>query len=450
MADNENMTAPAEDPGRETTIANKDNDRQKKLLQALTEKLNSTKVCEKLFADSINILEQIGANAQNAADITTLIFLNTVNLLLESFTEVATWNDEEEIIIYLAEHTEKFNISLDMLDKLLPFIQTEFQKPEYNNLTIADLDTETAFYLLKKLLATADGIYRDGLPKLNINRAQFIDNPLDKVNSTVWNLLEEDTAGQLTLAMESTIDKRKNKKIDLIYSINFDAFNDNIAITKRLLPFDKRVYMATAAVSKAGYDVFSVTQIYYAMGYSKKPNERDLLRINDSLTKMRSAIIYVNNTCEVDARYRYPKFVYDGALLPFERESAFINGKYTESAIHIFREPPLIEFARNRKQITTFPIKLLQSPLNKTDSNLLLEDYLLERIAKAKNKTGSNRILYKTIYEHIKLYNESTTNKKAIKKRLPDKINKYLTHYQKCDYINGYIMSENGITIRLD
>ena len=155
---------------------------------------------------------------------------------------------------------------------------------------------------------------------------------------------------------------------------------------------------------------------------------------------MMGAKISVNNEQEA-SQYRYSKFVYDGALLPIERGSAIINGQLAESAIHIFREPPVISFAKQRSQVTTLELKVLKSPISKTDLNLLIDDYLIERISKAKNGKGHHRILYKTIYEKAGI-----TSKKQ-KERTPDKVKRYLDHYQKCGMISRYSMRKDGVSV---
>ena len=155
-------------------------------------------------------------------------------------------------------------------------------------------------------------------------------------------------------------------------------------ITKKLTQFDKRVYIAISALFNEGNKVISLTQIHRTMGNEKRPSKEQLEKINNSITKMTGARITLDNSKEIKANYGYDKFIYDGSLLPLERGAAVVNGQLADAAIHIFREPPAMSFAKQRKQITTLDIKLLQSPLNKTESNLLIDDYLIERIARAK------------------------------------------------------------------
>ena len=159
---------------------------------------------------------------------------------------------------------------------------------------------------------------------------------------------------------------------------------------------------------------------------------------------MSKAWLYLNNESEA-AQYDYPKFVYDASLLPMERVTAYStdNGQIIDAAIHLFREPPLMTFARERKQCTTIRLKLLNSPLNKTAANMELEDYLIEQIARIKKGSRSNKMLYKTIYE-----NTNITEKKQ-RQRAPAKIEKLLAHYKACEYIKGFRTTKDGITINV-
>lgn len=273
-------------------------------------------------------------------------------------------------------------------------------------------------------------------------RTKNVEYPLDKVNAQIWSLLEEDTSGQLALRAERS---GSGRPLNIYYAIDFDALEDDIKISRRLTAYDKRAYISISALFNAGNTVMTMTQIYYAMGYTGKPGRSDLEKINMSITKMSGARIYVNNEQEAGA-YSYDRFVYDGSLLPAERGTALTNGHFSDAAIHLFREPPVISFAKQRRQITTIDVKLLQSPLSKTDKNLMLDDYLIERIARARNKKKrrTHRILFKTLFEKA----GATTPKQ--RQRLPEKAAKYLDHYRQCGMIVGYEMDPDGITVHFE
>lgn len=272
-----------------------------------------------------------------------------------------------------------------------------------------------------------------------IKRTDKIEYPLDKPNHYIWNLLETDTRGQITFDM---LPKKPDLKAYITYSINFKDLENGVKITKRLTPFDKRAYIAISALYNAGNEIITLSQIYYAMGNTGRPGQRDLTRINDAITKMRRAEITLDSSDEADEIKNYTKFVYDGDLLPMERVTAIINGKLTDGAIKLFREPPLMTFAKDRKQVTTIDIKLLQSPISKTDANLLIDDYLLERIHKEKRaKKGSCTILLETIYKYANI----TTSKQ--KQRAPEKIEKYLKYYKEAELFKNYKLSKDKIVI---
>lgn len=293
------------------------------------------------------------------------------------------------------------------------------------------------------------GAHEEGLKqadtraKVSVKHADLIEYPLDKPNSYIWNLLEENTGGQLKFNYEiDMLPKNSDIQTTAIYSINFEELGDNLKISKKLTPFDKRVYIAVSALFNAGNEVITLTQIYYAMGYTGKPAEKQITRINDAVEKLRKSYITFDNENEAQSISNYPRFKYNGYLLPIESITATINGKLTESAIKMFREPPLMTFAKQRNQVTTITIKLLQSPVNKTDANLAIDDYLLERISKEKRKgVKSCRLLYETIYKRANI------TQKMQRKRAPEKIRKYLGYYKQQGFIKDYSEQPDGITI---
>lgn len=276
------------------------------------------------------------------------------------------------------------------------------------------------------------------LPSLAGKRVERLDFPVDKVNSKIWDILGEDTKGQIRfISAESALDKRKGKQINILYAIDFENIDKAVSITRRLTPYDELVYIAISALFSVGNDYITTAQIYNAMGFEGRPSKYDIDKINKAITKMSGARIHIDNLEEIQAKYKYPVVKYDGSLLPMERASIVINGQLAEAAIHIFREPPLISFARGRKQITTIERKLLASPISKTDQNIRLQTYLIERISRIKNdKKTSNKILFETLYKETGI---STAKQRQ---RTPEKIKQLLDHYKECDFIKGYAPDE--------
>ena len=271
-------------------------------------------------------------------------------------------------------------------------------------------------------------------------RPDTVPFPLDKLNSTVWRLTPEDTEGGLIpLKAEKAGSK---KEVSILWQIDFASLGEDVKISRQLTPFDKRVHMAISALFDAGNNVVTLTSVHYAMGNSGRPNTANLQRINESVQKMSAASIVIDNTQEAK-EYAYEKFVYKGRLLPIEQVEHITNGKLSESAIKLFREPPVVTFARQRRQITAFPLKVLQSPGSKTETAIALENYLLERIGKARGenkKANLRRILYDTIFDACGI-----TDRKQ-RQRSRDKILALMNHFQTCGTIRKYTEDQGGIT----
>ena len=179
------------------------------------------------------------------------------------------------------------------------------------------------------------------------------------------------------------------------------------------------------------------------MGYEGRPAASDIEKINNSITKMSKAHVTVDNLNEITKHKRQPRFRYDAPLLPCERIQGYVNGQLAESILHIFREPPVMSFAKAHGQLTTIKPALLQSPISKTRSNILLEDYLIDRIAKIKSGHSPAKILLSTIYENT----EITTVKQ--KQRAPERIEKILDHFRAQGFIKSYKMDKISIVVKV-
>ena len=321
--------------------------------------------------------------------------------------------------------------------------RSNIAKQMHENIIEAARDLNIAYYGTIRAGAPvqeAVSIRRAELPAATAKKADIVEYPMDKPNSKIWSLLQETTGRQLKLAI-NTAKNGSDKRLNVYYSIDFDELEKNgIKVTKKLLPFDKRVYIAVAALYNAGNNYITLTQIFYAMGNTGKPSKNQLEKISESVTKMQGANIFIDNIQESEA-YNYLRFHYKGYLLPIEITTATINGQLAESAIRILREPPMMTFAKQRKQITTITVKVLQSPISKTDANLLIDDYLIERIGRAKRGGQSCKILYDTLYENTQII---TTKQRQ---RAPEKIKTYLEHYKSCGLIEDFQMLNDGIKI---
>lgn len=301
-------------------------------------------------------------------------------------------------------------------------------------------DAFSAIQLIMRVLGAETVKEKKEPTSSTAKRPDSIPFPLDKLNGTVWRLTPEDTEGGIIPLKAERAGSRK--EVSILWQIDFASLGEDVKISRQLTPFDKRVHMAISALFDAGNKVVTLTAIHYAMGNSGRPCTDNLKKINESIQKMSAASIVIDNTQEAQ-EYRYEKFVYKGRLLPIEQVEHVTNGKLSESAIRLFREPPVVTFARQRRQITAFPLKVLQSPGSKTETAIALENYLLERIGKARGenkKANLRRILYDTIYDACGIMERKQ------RQRSRDKILALMDHFVSCGTIRKYTEDQAGIT----
>lgn len=360
----------------------------------------------------------------------------------------------------------------DEWQELTPFLKRELQKPEYNGAKVEDvkiyfnpftgapfqwaIDNEppadwmerhkiTGRQALQAWQAAKEA--KEAAEKINIKRANDVTYPVDKPNSNIWKFDEERSA----VRFDMTAKKDNKPHVYALYSITFT--DDNILkeanMSKRLSPFDKLVYMAVWSSAKMNqhnsYYVTTLSQIYYTMGNTSKPSHDQLARIYDSMRKMRSANVTLNNQQEHERYKNIPlSSLLDAPLLPFEASSMYTNGKLTDTGIVLYREPPLITFARERKQLSAVPIKYMQIPLNRTDENIAIDDYLKVRILREANKhTRDFRIIYEKLFEKCGI------TERRSKSRAKNKIKSLLNFYKKNSFIENYTVQSDGVKITL-
>lgn len=279
---------------------------------------------------------------------------------------------------------------------------------------------------------------RSSLPAVGGRRINKLDYPLDKVNASIWKLLEEDTNGQIRLAIKA--EKAASKKeINIYYAVNFEELG--VTTSKRLEAYDKRVYIAIAALYKAGNRIITCSQIHQAMGYTTRPAKTDIEKIRRSVLKMASTKVFLDNREEAQkGGYKYPSVVIDGPLLPiFHRHDCTVNGQTVPEAFAPICDPPIVDFARGRGQIISIDKKLLETPISKTDQNLQIEDYLLERVAHAQNKQQPTKILFATLYKAAQIASVKQQQRAA------SKIQAIMEHYKRNGFIAAYEMDKDGI-----
>lgn len=282
---------------------------------------------------------------------------------------------------------------------------------------------------------------RQHIPNVTSLAIRSIGYPTDKVNCHLWGNLR--IGKQTILKAESDRDRARGKRADIIAMLNFEEL-DGVKISRPLTIYDKRVFIAVANLVNEGQYILTPTQIYRAMGSTTtKLNQTDKEKILESLSVLVRARVFIDNTTEAKL-YGYDQIKGDFPLLAASIVTAYVDGQLTEGALEIAEFPKLFQFSIDRGQITTVPIKLLESPISKTKANMTLEDYLIRRISQMNNpnKKVPNKILLSTLYEQCGIKDRMQKSR-----LVNDKLPKLLNHYVKTGYIKSYTLDSKSITI---
>ena len=175
------------------------------------------------------------------------------------------------------------------------------------------------------------------------------------------------------------------------------------------------------------------------MGGTGRPSPSQIARIGASVDKLAKTEITIDNTEEAIAYKGRKKVVDKEMIITCKRRDAYINGHLTEGAIFMFDLPAPIRFARDRGQIITLDLKVLQSPMNKTEENLILQDYLIRRISR---KGDPRRILMSTLLSKI-----GVRGSRQKKWRALEKVKALLEYYKEIGFIAGFKLEPDAICI---
>ena len=390
--------------------------------------------------------------------------LGLFQAVMQSFFEIySTSTSMQESLNTLDKLREELQECEAYIESLTPYIEAELlQFKELHpkiNLTLQDvLDcmditgnviNAQAQKEIAMLIETAKEKHKADADKEKISvsakKPEAIPFPLDKVSQNLFKFLE---AGTYSMNVEKS---GSNDSLNTIITLDFEELEKNKALTfKQLTPFEKRVYIASGALQKAGNNYISATQIYKQMGGKGRPATYQIEKIIEACENMSRIRLTIDNDKEAE-KYNYPRFK-KGSFYLFPAESVEnvkINGREVEYCLHFLKdELPLFALARQRKQITAYTPEQYALPFSMTDDNILLDDYFRTRIArikrdKEKKKPYNNKMLYTTIYENCGI------NTKKKRYDATKKFRKLLDHYQKTGIITSYQEQQDGIIIIL-
>lgn len=243
----------------------------------------------------------------------------------------------------------------------------------------------------------------------------------------------------------------RKKQINTLASIDFEKLNGSVQIKSRreLTAYDREVHDAIITLYVDGGNEYITPQMIYQVMTGNPDaylNPKQAEAISESITKCMYGRLVIDASEEAKA-YGFDSFKYDGNLISGERVTATLNGTVAE-CLRILRPPVLYEYANKKNQIGRFDIKLLNSPINKTEEIITLQGYLYRRILSMKGSSNlSKTIVYDTVYNQIEVTAASDGALRKKKSKVRDQVKKILDYWKQEDFIAGYVENKRGTTI---
>lgn len=256
-------------------------------------------------------------------------------------------------------------------------------------------------------------------------------------NEALYDPDTEDERGGL----EIRVAKKKQEDITVYTQLSLPIIEDGapLQFPKVLTVYDKNVFLGICSSyedqqRRGAYPIgMTDKQIYQAMtGTTGDPSKAALNKVRASVKRLRACFITLDYSkqAQLYGLDGINTYYHDYNMVYAEGGHIETGGKIVEGYV-ILHEPILLSYAKAVKQIATIEQKYLLVPINNTDNNIAIKNYLLEYISGLKNKkTGLSPVLaFNTIYEHSGLKPEDLT--KTQRNRLKQTVLKCLEYWRE-------------------
>ncbi len=280
---------------------------------------------------------------------------------------------------------------------------------------------------------------RKELAEVKVSYPASYITPIDKVSNKAFEGVLNSSE---PIGVEVVKKAKSRKPIYTLVSIDITEL-EGVKINGRreLTAFDREVHDAIITLYVEGGNTYITVNMIYQMMTGKRGahcSSKQAQAISDAITKLMFSHAIIDASQEAQLR-GLDKAKYDSNLLNAKRLTILANGQTTE-AIKILDTPILYDYAERRNQIGRFDVKLLDSPVNKTEENIVLDGYLRRRILSMKGSSKlSPTIKYDTLYKQLEITAPSDGALRKKKLKVRKTVKKLFDFYKKEGFILGYV-----------
>ena len=429
-----------------------------KIIDTLKEFLNAQQSADKIINEYRNA--QVSVTESVKSDIIQAVSLNPDDIASRIKDEALDAKSSSDISQFTSDdlNSDISSIIHILLSASLPANDTYPEEAQNNLNDINNLIEQKKKEIMQWLLSLGE----KGRQIINATttRASSYTFGTTKVEGLAFDPEKNPAIYSALIPVRIDVSRRKSqrKKIETLFYIDFKELKQrgvSIDYEYLLTPYDREIHNAVATLASAGNEYINPSMIFQLLsgntGTTNDMSPETRKSILRSIDIMMATLVTIDASAEISSKMiTKTTGIYKGALIPAERvEIMELNGQKVTDCIHLLRTPPLYDYARDKNQIGTIDIKMLDTPLSNTKENIELKGYLLKRIASIKNAKSnmSDTIRYDTLYKYLQI---KAPNKNALYRQFQDvrnKVKKLLDFWIKMGLISSYEEEKEGKSI---
>lgn len=323
---------------------------------------------------------------------------------------------------------------------------------------LASMPEAEAIALIEEALKKEGGNMTPGevgdiIQQINFKKPESFLIPTTKVIQKLYDGMTDFTDGVQPVDVGG---KKAQGRYIVPVEIFVSASAEALEIQKYLTPYDRQVQNGIFTLIENGYTAFTAKQVYEAFAGKTTTSPQIIGHVTRSINKQRTTLISIDWTDHAKMKglpvdqSRGDYVTTEENLLLLRRVKLRCNGQDLDG-FGVIAPPILYRYAKQVGQLSTIDRKLLDVPVNNTESNIILKNYLLERIDTMKKtaKKISNNIAFET------LYTLTGTGTNPVKRnRMRNAVSVMLDTWKDQGYISGYSINKKkqeiiSLSIRL-
>ncbi len=293
-------------------------------------------------------------------------------------------------------------------------------------------------------------VFQDPTPLADIKKGIYIHKPLPEevkkgrshlIDGMISNTNSEN--GEISIK-EQEISEITKVPVETRVSLSFDRDETGVVSCSRALTnFDREVIDAVSTLAP-NFQIMTSATIYRLItgkDESTQVNQSQKKRVEESMKRCARCQVTIDITSELAAQPGFQDRVgeelrFTGNAINYESIEHQV-GRGSTIYYKINSMPPFYRFAEKLGKVSIFPLRLLDSPVAKTDNIIAVQSYLLREIDSMKRDDEKEKVIaWGVIYEMATQEGKSETRQE--KKRTRDTVQRILDYWIDEDYIIGY------------